>query len=158
MGKFSIDRATHLAKSSNFFEGLRLTHGSYAAAGRRMGIPAKYLHAQSKPSNAQIERLQRGLAKLSRGNLEVAEKYSIIRDRKITYGQIEYMKQQTAKGESQRRFFRKSIREAYEKSFRKVRYGAIDPATGKTFTTSPKTKKVRRGTRGKKRAIRRRGR
>ena len=150
MAKFTLAKTTNLTPA--FFEGLKYAHGGTSALAKKMKVSPQLISsfAQGKtPSNDSLIRMTKGLNRVSRGNAEVAEKFASIKRVRITPGQTAYMAKETAQGEKQRQYFRKAVREAYEKNFRHIRYGAIDPATGKTFSTSPKMRKVRRG-RGKR--------
>jgi len=166
MPKLPLSTVTNLTKVKSFWEGVRMTYGTNALAGKAMGVSpkliAKYSETQTKPvSDKDLKTLQKGIARMSRGHYQVAKYYTEIKPVKWTRGQVEFAKQYTATGEKARRYFRKAVREAYTKNIRHIKMPALDPATGKVFNPSPAKKKVRRGSkrtnkRSNRRAIRRR--
>jgi hypothetical protein len=165
MPKLSLTKIAELAKTPSFFEGVRLTHGSYARASRATGISARTIaklsaRGKHEVSDKQLKSIQKGLSKMTRGNYEVANAYMHIKPVKWTKGQVEFSKQYVAKSEKARRYFRKAVREAYTKNIKHIRMPALDQATGKVFNPSPAKKRVRRGSKGRsrQRAIRRHGR
>jgi len=166
MPKLSLTKIAELTKTPSFFEGIRLTHGTYAAASRATGISRRTLarlaeKGSHEVSDKELKSIQKGIAKMSRGNYQVADAYMHIKPVKWTRGQVEFAKKYVATNEKARRYFRKAVREAYTKNIRHIKMPALDPATGKVFNPSPAKKKVRRGSkrtskRSNRRAIRRR--
>jgi hypothetical protein len=161
-------KITDLIKTPAFFRALRYQYGSYPQAGKALGISGDDFREiaelsrqdanqySKKISDVKLERIQRAISKMSRGNYIVAERFVKAEAQGLTPGQLAYAAEYTAgrkrahnpgftaaqRKRRAQRYFRKAVNDFYEGKTERVLMPAI--GRGGKITNSPTVKKKTR--------------